>query len=409
VFPISSPGGEGQFREGVRREAGRAPRDQGREERLERDTEVRKCYMMPRQIARMGRQQATVGKSFLRAFGGGSSAICSRAVVSKSAQGFRLAALGRSAAGTSSRFGGNKGGLSKFSTECGAASVTPGTTQKATELEFYCGGAMYPSVDKTNGGEDSFFVTYVNDNGLQSTGEADAEDESYMSKGFMMMGVADGVGGWATSGVDAGHYSRQLMHLSNEFSQKEDPSNPNPKRVLFQAVQNTDKKGSATVCIVSLSPSEQGASLRAANLGDSGFIVIRQKQVMFVSPIQQHSFNFPYQVSSIPQYSDSPMKAETFNLDVLPGDTVILGSDGLLDNLFPDEMATIVYQAKANGTKPGELAHILAKITMEVAIDKTRETPFAAGARQAGFPHEYGGKMDDVSVVVAYIQQGSKL
>ena len=223
------------------------------------------------------------------------------------------------------------------------------------------------------------------------------------------MVLAEGVGGWATSGVDAGHYSRQLMHLSNEFSQKEDPSNPNPKRVLFQAVQNTDKKGSATVCIVSLSPSEQGASLRAANLGDSGFIVIRQKQVMFVSPIQQHSFNFPFQVSSIPQYSDSPMKAETFNLDVLPGDTVILGSDGLLDNLFPDEMATIVYQAKANGTKPGELAHILAKITMEVAIDKTRETPFAAGARQAGFPHEYGGKMDDVSVVVAYIQQGSKL
>merc|ERR1711977_720660 len=109
--------------------------------------------------------------------------------------------------------------------------------------------------------------------------------------------------------------------------------------------------------------------------GDSGFIVVREKQVLFKSPSQQHSFNFPYQVSSLPKYSDNPMSAQTFNLEV----------------------------------KPGELAHVISKITMEVAADTKRDTPFSYGARQVGFPHEFGGKMDDVTVVVSYIMRNSKM
>merc|ERR1711924_208492 len=72
-------------------------------------------------------------------------------------------------------------------------------------------------------------------------------------------------------GINAGEYSRQLMLMSDEFAQQEEAGNPNPKRVLFKAVQGTTAKGSATVCICSLSNSdENGASLRGANLGDSG-------------------------------------------------------------------------------------------------------------------------------------------
>lgn len=36
--------------------------------------------------------------------------------------------------------------------------------------------------------------------------------------------------------------------------------------------------------------------LHAANLGDSGFMVIRGDQVVYKSPAQQHSFNFPFQL-----------------------------------------------------------------------------------------------------------------
>jgi len=292
-------------------------------------------------------------------------------------------------------------------------SVSVGTASKSNELDFYIGGAMYPSVEKTNGGEDSYFISSKGvDSAMQLTNESTAggSDESVKGHGYCFMGVSDGVGGWADMGVNAGEYSRQLMLLSDQMSQEEEQSNPNPKRVLYKASQACTAKGSATATILSLSNSdENGASLRGANLGDSGFIVVRDTKVTFKSPVQQHSFNFPYQLSTVPKYSDNPMAAQTFDLTVAPGDTVVLGTDGLFDNLFPEEIASIVYQAKAKGTKPGELAHILSKIVFEVATDKTRDTPFSYGARQVGFPHEYGGKMDDVTIVVTYVMRDSKM
>jgi len=371
--------------------------------------------MMPGHIARMGQQQR-VGRSFLSAFGGGGGAMAQRNFWRGAGA---LAVHGRVVSSANAlNFSGIDRTAKSHSTECNAASnpainSTTATTQKAGEVEFYSGGANYASLNKNNGGEDSYFVTYLSgeDRTLRtSMADSAAEaDESLKASGFCMMGVADGVGGWADIGVDAGLYSRQLMHLSSVNSETQNPANPNPKQVLYEAVQDTTAKGSATVCIVALTTKGEGASLRAANLGDSGFIVVREKQVMFKSPVQQHSFNFPYQVSSLPKYSDNPMTAETFSYDVMPGDTIVLGTDGLFDNLYPEEVASIVYQAKANGTKPGELAHILAKITLEVATDKKRDTPFANGARAVGFPHEFGGKMDDVTCVVSYVQRASKL
>lgn len=38
--------------------------------------------------------------------------------------------------------------------------------------------------------------------------------------------------------------------------------------------------------------------LHAINLGDSGFIVVRDGCTIFRSPVQQHGFNFTYQLES---------------------------------------------------------------------------------------------------------------
>jgi len=380
-------------------------------------------YSRRQQNTKMGHQQ--VGRSFLRAFGGMNSGISHRSNVAGQCMKRNLLyysmiqnlvcplQAGHAHASLSTK-GGRHGYRSSVSADAASnPSVSTTTTAISKELEFYSGAACYPSVEKANGGEDSYFIAYMqDDNTLQSSSESTAveADESLKARGYCILGVSDGVGGWADMGIDAGAYSRQLMHFANQESLAEDPNDPNPKRVLYKAVKQTTNKGSATVCIVSLSNSDkEGASLRAANLGDSGFIVVREKQVLFKSPSQQHSFNFPYQVSSLPKYSDNPMSAQTFNLEVAPGDTLILATDGMLDNLYPEEVASIVHEAKANGMKPGELAHVISKITMEVAADTKRDTPFSYGARQVGFPHEFGGKMDDVTVVVSYIMRNSKM
>lgn len=38
--------------------------------------------------------------------------------------------------------------------------------------------------------------------------------------------------------------------------------------------------------------------LHAINLGDSGFIVVRDGRTIFQSPVQQHDFNLTYQLES---------------------------------------------------------------------------------------------------------------
>ncbi|KAL6999728.1 protein-serine,threonine phosphatase [Sarracenia purpurea var. burkii] len=76
--------------------------------------------------------------------------------------------------------------------------------------------------------------------------------------------------------------------------QMEPKGSIDPVRVLEKAHSSTKAKGSSTACIIALT--DQG--LHAINLGDSGFIVVRDGCTVFRSPVQQHDFNFTYQLES---------------------------------------------------------------------------------------------------------------
>ncbi len=56
--------------------------------------------------------------------------------------------------------------------------------------------------------------------------------------------------------------------------------------------------GSSTACIMVLDKKSQ--TLHSANLGDSGFLVIRQGSVVHQSSEMQHYFNTPYQLAIPP-------------------------------------------------------------------------------------------------------------
>ena len=71
-------------------------------------------------------------------------------------------------------------------------------------------------------------------------------------------------------------------------------------------------QGTSTVCILALEDNK----LHAANLGDSGFLVVRKQKVVFRCPSQQHRFNFPYQLGCPGTQSDLPEHAEASSLSV---------------------------------------------------------------------------------------------
>nr|GEX46080.1 probable protein phosphatase 2C 55 [Tanacetum cinerariifolium] len=257
-----------------------------------------------------------------------------------------------------------------------SADASDRKTLSDRSLKLLSGSCYLPHPDKEDtGGEDAHFI---------------CSDEQ-------AIGVADGVGGWADLGIDAGKYARELMSNSVSAVQDEPKGSVDPARVLDKAYINTKAKGSSTACIVALT--NQG--LNAINLGDSGFMIVRDGCTVFRSPAQQHDFNFTYQLEN-GSNSDLPSSGQVFSIPVAPGDVIVAGTDGLFDNLYNNDITAIVVHAVRAGLEPQVTAQKIAALARQRALEKDRQTPFSAAAQEAGFRY-YGGKLDDITVVVSYI------
>ncbi|CAL1411014.1 unnamed protein product [Linum trigynum] len=263
----------------------------------------------------------------------------------------------------------------------GSASDSSQSKLSGRSLKLLSGSCCLPHPDKEEtGGEDAHFI---------------CSDEQ-------AVGVADGVGGWADLGVDAGLYSRELMSHSVDAIQEEPKGSVDPARVLEKAHSITKAKGSSTACIIALT--EEG--LRAINLGDSGFMVVRDGCTIFRSPVQQHDFNFTFQLEC-GNNGDLPSSGQVFTVPIAPGDVIVAGTDGLYDNLYNNEITAVVVHAVRAGFGPQVTAQKIAALARQRAQDKDRQTPFSTAAQDAGFRY-YGGKLDDITVVVSYITNSNE-
>ncbi|KAJ1954873.1 hypothetical protein GGI12_005693 [Dipsacomyces acuminosporus] len=170
------------------------------------------------------------------------------------------------------------------------------------------------------------------------------------------LGIADGVGGWAgVKNADPSLFARRLMHNVHLEIQRYDDIDDEmfsyyyeaaPVDILRRAYDITldemdslAMRGSSTACVVVL----RGDELRVANLGDCGLTVVRQGDMVYRTEEQQHSFNFPYQLGT-EEHSDRPSDAQVFRLKIQKGDIIIVGSDGVFDNLFDEDILEEVNQ-----------------------------------------------------------------
>lgn len=130
---------------------------------------------------------------------------------------------------------------------------------------------------------------------------------------------------------------------------------------------------------------EKAPILYTANLGDSGYLLLRKEGLdlvtLFRSKEQQHSFNFPFQVGT---GGDDPAKAETQLHDVKQGDIIILGSDGLWDNLFDVKVIDLVRPFIRDAdvlADPELVAEVIASEAEKYSLQQHYMSPFAKGAR----------------------------
>jgi hypothetical protein len=134
-------------------------------------------------------------------------------------------------------------------------------------------------------------------------------------------------------------------------------------------------------------------------------MIIRGGEPIFRSEEQQHSFNFPFQLGTVSK--DTPKDTQSFVVKIQEGDIVVLGSDGLFDNVFDEEIVDIVdslTKAKPEDSDPQLIADALLKRAREVAEDsRFASSPFQSRAIQEGFYYQ-GGKVDDMTVLVGVIR-----
>ncbi|KAH0632320.1 hypothetical protein KY284_035106 [Solanum tuberosum] len=223
------------------------------------------------------------------------------------------------------------------------------------------------------------------------------EDAHFIDELFQTIGVADGVGGWAKQGIDAGIYTRELMKNSHIATYDEAmKGHVNPKRVLEEAYKNTNSKGLSTACIVTLN--SEKSTIVAANVGDSGFFLIRKGKIIYKSPIQQRVFGCPYQLGNC--NVDNPSIAQEMELNVEKDDILMVGTDGMLDNMNDSGIEEIVRRAISKNLKAKELAKKIGNVALYNSFDRFADTPYARASKG----RHKGGKVDDITVIVAYIQ-----
>ncbi|XP_021942200.1 protein phosphatase PTC7 homolog isoform X3 [Zootermopsis nevadensis] len=166
--------------------------------------------------------------------------------------------------------------------------------------------------------------------------------------------------------------------------------------------------GSSTACVIVLN--RETHTVYTANIGDSGFVIVRHGEVVHRSEEQQHYFNTPFQLSLPPPghsnlvLSDRPESADMSNFQVEDGDVILLATDGVFDNV-PDQLLItelIKVQGERDPTKIQGVANTIALMARSLAFDGNFMSPFAQNARENGID-AIGGKPDDITVLLATV------
>ncbi|CAB3221980.1 unnamed protein product [Arctia plantaginis] len=287
-----------------------------------------------------------------------------------------------------------RNGLSSFSS---AAELNVSKTNQPYLVSVVCG---FPK-DIANGrtrkgqfGDDAWFSTNSN--------SAD------------VIGVADGVGGWRAYGIDPGEFSSYLMKTCERLVRMGHFKLTEPGDLLAKSYYELleHKKpilGSSTACVMILDRSE--SVMRAANIGDSGYMVVRGGRVIHRSHEQQHYFNTPYQLSLPPPghdrnvLSDRPESAETSHFSVECGDVILVATDGVFDNVPEPVLVAEMRRAQdfaGNTERLQAVANSIAWMARNLSFDGCYMSPFAKSARQNGID-AIGGKPDDITVLLAIV------
>ncbi|KAL0298092.1 UNVERIFIED_CONTAM: putative protein phosphatase 2C 1 [Sesamum calycinum] len=191
---------------------------------------------------------------------------------------------------------------------------------------------------------------------------------------FFISSHSGGVLGWLMvfPDVNPALFSRELMANACSFVEDEEV-NYDPRSLIRKAHAATSSIGSATAIVAML---EMNGILKIANVGDCGVRVIRKGQVVFSTSPQEHYFDCPYQLSS-EAVGQTFLDATVTTVELMEEDTVVMGSDGLFDNVFDREIVSVV----SSCDNVSDAAKALANLAHNHSKDSSFDSPYSQEAR----------------------------
>jgi protein phosphatase PTC7 len=227
------------------------------------------------------------------------------------------------------------------------------------------------------------------------------EDAFFIHPKLDAVGVADGVGLWSQEkGINPALFAQTSMQGAANTAIA------GSAMELLVAGWNkviADKiVGSSTACIVLLD--RERKEINAVNLGDSGLILVRNREIALRTEQQLHYFNCPFQmgfdVDGDYLKFEKPQDGEQIRFTVEDNDILVLATDGLFDNVEERDIAEIVENHRSKSAE--EIAKCIAEVGFEKSVDKSVDSPFAIQAKDNNFMWS-GGIQDDITVVVGKI------
>lgn len=170
---------------------------------------------------------------------------------------------------------------------------------------------------------------------------------------------------------------------------------------MLQAAEYADDfaTGASTSLVASIG---EDGFLRLVNVGDCTALIIRDGQIVSRSKEVIHFFDCPYQLSI--DSPDRPKDGSVLQIEVIAGDIIVAGSDGVFDNLTDDLLIDTVFTNISK--KAPAICGKLVNTARSISLDPEAETPYAKLARRKGY-NEYrdglGGKVDDISCIVVKV------
>lgn len=278
--------------------------------------------------------------------------------------------------------------------------------------------------------------------------QADAVEESPS-----LLGVCDGVSEVQKMGIRPDEFPKELLLRCREaLETRQNESPPGSPRngggwpgsddgtwlmhLLEEAYLQTESQGSCTALLTAI---EDCNRLVVSQLGDCMLLLLRptqtqppKLQVVFRTEPLRYDENKPYQVARLEGVSEERVQAviQRARIDTIPahhGDIVVMGSDGLFDNLHEEDVVRLVEAQCCRGAGHGghvqpspwgrrdqfvavptvdqleSAADTLVSEAMRVVcqpfVDEHGHRKWPDWARQT--PVGMGGKPDDTSAVVA--------